>query len=472
MIRDFLTAGYPALYFLTQEPHRAEDVLADDAEGKCTPYGWDCIRGIRKAGSLKVEEAITDPVEAMKWLNDQSDTILFAHNFHLFMTSSMPDVLQGIQNGIQPWKSRGSCLCVIAPTINLTPEVEKLFFAIDFPLPDEARLTQIQVELSQTEGVSVETNAQSILAAKGLTEFEAETAFAYSLATRGSFNASVVSKAKAQMIKKSGLMQFWPPEDPKNIGGLGQFKNYFAKRIEAFEPGSMKPQPKALLFVGVPGTGKSLTAKALASMIGWDLINLDLTAVKDSLVGESERKMRQATSVIDAFGRAVVWIDEIDKVLGGSKVASQTGDVTGSMMGILLTWMQETKAQVLIAATANRVDALPPEFLRRFNAIFYVDTPTLEERREIIPIMNAKYKAEIPLEMAERLEGYTGAEIETLAEDSLFDGVEKALKAIVPITRTSKEDVEALRAWAANRARPANSLSQETPEGTRRLKLL
>ncbi|MHC1728552.1 MAG: AAA family ATPase [Syntrophobacteraceae bacterium] len=469
MIRDYLTAGYPALYFVTQEPHRAEEVLAKQAEGKCAPYAWDCLRGIRKAGSLKVEETVYDPTDAMRWLNDREDTILFMHNLHLFM-AEIPEVKQAIQNGVQYWKSKGSCLCVVAPEIKLTIEVEKFFFVLDFPLPDEDRLAQIQTELSQTDGVYVETSPAATLAAKGLTEFEAETAFSFSLATKGVFDPRVVSRAKAQMIKKSGFLEFWEPGDPKDVGGLGGFKDWFAPRLESYLPGSIKPPPRAVLFVGVPGTGKSLTAKAMAAMIGWDLIRFDITATKDSLVGRSERNMRQAMSIIDGFGRAVVWIDEIEKALGGAGAANKTGDVTGNQLGILLTWMQETKSQILVAATANRVDILPPELLRRFDEIFYVDAPVLAERLEIIPIMNRRFNTEIPLEMAGLMEGWTGAEIEKLARASLFEPVESAVKCIVPITKTSKEVVEALRAWAANRARPANSPNEEVLEG-RKLKL-
>ncbi|MCE5333749.1 MAG: AAA family ATPase [Desulfobacteraceae bacterium] len=469
MIREYLTAGYPALYFLTQEPHRAEEMLGEEAKDKCVPFAWDCNRGIRKAGSLKVEEALLDFVQAASWLNEQTDTILFAHNLHRFM--DVPEYIQAIQNGVQLWKSRGNCLCVIAPVLTLPPELEKFFFAIDFPLPDETRLAQIQTELSQTDGIYVETNPAATLAAKGLTEFEAETAYAYALATKGAFDPRVISSAKAQMIKKSGFLEFKAPEDPQLLGGLGRFKKWLAPRLEAFTPQSTLPRIRALLFAGVPGTGKSLTAKCLANMIGWDLIRMDLTGMKDQYVGESERKTRLACQIIEAFGRCVVWLDEIEKILGGSGQAAQ-GDVSASMLSILLTFMQETKAEVLLACTANRAYTLPGELLRRFNEIWFVDTPTLSERIEIIEIMNRKWKANIPIELASKLEGYTGAEIEKLTEASFFESPESALKRIVPVTKSSKEDVDRIRQWAAGGASPANTPEEESvSETTRRLKL-
>jgi hypothetical protein len=469
MIREYLTAGYPALWMLTQEPHRAEEILAKESDGKCEAYAWDCLRGIRKAATLKVEEQAFDPTVTMNWLSDQQDTILFAHNLHMFM--EIPEVKQAIQNGVQVWKSKGNCLCAISPSINLPPEVEKFFFVIDFPLPDEERLEQIQTELSQMDGVYVNVNPIATAAAKGLTEFEAETAFAFSLATKNEFDPRIVSNAKAQMIKKSGTLQFWPPEDPNTLGGLGLFKKWFEPRLEAFQPDSKKPPPRAILFAGVAGCGKSLTAKVLANMIQWDLIRFDLTAMKNQFVGETERKTREAWRIAEAFGRVVIWIDEIEKIFGGSGSNQQTGDTSTSMLSILLTNMQESKAQILLAATANRAYTLPAELLRRFDEIFFVDTPTLPERREIIAIMNKKWNVKIPIEWASKLDGYTGAEIEKLARSCIFESYETAIKRIVPVTKSGKSDVEAIRAWAQGGATPANTPDDEGSVEGRKLKL-
>jgi len=183
------------------------------------------------------------------------------------------------------------------------------------------------------------------------------------------------------------------------------------------------------------------------------------SAPKGSLVGESERKIRQATATIDAFGKAVVWLDEIDKVFSGIKSSGHTdGGTTSGMFGHFLTWMQETRSPVLIMATANNISELPPEFMRagRFDAMFFVDIPTLAERFEIIRIMNARYGSQIPVEYAENLQGWSGAEIEQLAKDSLFDGLAAAFESIVPLSRTMKEEITALRDWAKTRARRAN----------------
>jgi SpoVK/Ycf46/Vps4 family AAA+-type ATPase len=229
---------------------------------------------------------------------------------------------------------------------------------------------------------------------------------------------------------------------------------------------------KGLLLVGIPGTGKSLSSKATASILGWPLIRLDIGSLKNSLVGESERRIRQATHVIDAFGKAVIWLDEVEKMFSGTRSSGETdGGTTASMFGHFLTWMAETTSPILVMATANNIAQLPPEFLRagRFDATFFVDLPTKPERIEIIKIMNRKWKSDIPIEYADKLTGYTGAEIEQLAKDSLFDGLETAFKSLVPLSRTMREDITTLREWAKTRARFANTQEDE-PDKKRKLR--
>jgi SpoVK/Ycf46/Vps4 family AAA+-type ATPase len=181
-------------------------------------------------------------------------------------------------------------------------------------------------------------------------------------------------------------------------------------------------------------------------------------------VGESEQRIRQATATIDAFGKAVVWLDEIEKTFSGVKSSGRTdGGTTSAMFGHFLTWLQETKSPILVMATANNIQELPPEFLRagRFDAMFFVDVPTIEERGQIIDIMNKRYSSEIPTEYGEKLKGWTGAEIEQLAKDSLFDGLEAAFESIVPLSKTMKEEITALQEWARTRARKANRSEQD-----------
>ncbi len=464
-IQSYLKAGYPALHVITQEAERATLTIAAEGWSK---YSWDCLRGITDPGTGRTLEDVYDPLAALKWLGGKADTILVVQNFHHFLGSV--EIIQEIQNGLAIWKAQGSCLVIVGPPIAFPPEITKFFTSLEFRLPSLRELLRLQEELGESVGVSPEPAA--VEAARGLTEFEAETAFALSLVREKRFCPEIITRQKMQMIRRTGLMEFWPPVPVDQVGGLDLLKSYIHNRKTAFEPGNEHlPKPKALLLVGIPGTGKSLTCKAAASILGWPLIRLDISALKGSLVGESERNIRLATSTIDAFGRAVVWLEEVEKALSGVKSSGRTdGGTTSSMFGHLLVWLQETRSPILVMATANSISELPPEFLRagRFDAMFFVDLPNAEERRQIIGIMNNRYGSDIPEGYADRLQGWTGAEIEQLAKDSLFDGLDQALEAIVPLSKTMKEEIEALTDWARTRARRAGQ--PDTPDSGKKIR--
>lgn len=467
MIKEYLKAGYPALCLLTQEPQRAEQKLPCDG---WRFFAWDCIRGIRDLENNKIIDEIHDPVEAVKWLNGFQDTVLLTHNLHLFL--EIPEVLQAIQNGYR-WKSTGCTLIMISPVIKMRPEVENFFHVIDLPLPNDDELFTLQIEMGKE--LKIKPNRKAARAGKGLTEFEIETAYALSLIKKGYFSTRIITTQKGQMIRKSGLMEFWSPAAIEDVGGLGNLKLFIENRSRAFSPeNETLPRPKGILLVGIPGTGKSLSCKATASILGWPLIKLDIGGLKNSRVGESERRMRQATHVIDAFGEAVVWIDEIEKAFSGVQSSGETdAGTTASMFGHFLTWMSETKTSVLVMAAANNIKQLPPEFMRagRFDATFFVDLPEKSERLDIIKIMNRKYKTDIPLKYADKLSGYTGAEIEQLAKDSMFDGLDEAFNNLVPLSRSMREEINSLKEWSKTRARIANTL-KPGPQKQRKIRAL
>ena len=466
-LQNYLKAGYPGFYIETEEPLRAISSLET---ANWQSFSWDCLRGLTERETGRIMEDLPDPLAAIRWLGERSETVLIVQNFHYFFPSV--EIIQEIQNSIPIWKASGCCLAMVGPPARLPQEIEKFFSILDFRLPTLDDLRRIQQELAESVGVDIAEDA--VEAALGLTEFESETAFALSLVLKKRFCANIVTQQKTQMIRRTGLMEFWPPVPENMVGGLDLLKRYLSNRKKAFEPGNEHlPKPKALLLVGIPGTGKSLSCKAAASIFGWPLIRLDISSLKGSLVGESERKIRQATATIDAFGRAVVWLDEIDKAFGGVKSSSKTdGGTTASMFGHFLTWMQETTSPVLVMATANNIKDLPPEFMRagRFDAMFFVDLPTVKERLEIMEIMNDRYSTQIPESHADDLNGWTGAEIEQLAKDSLFDGLDEALKTIVPLSKTMKEEIGALQQWATTRARRASMPEERQTKSVRRIK--
>lgn len=466
MIQQHLRAGFPALALLTHEPSRALREVSETTPEGWRILAWDCLSGITDVRDSTRLSDTPDPVEAIRILDKARDTVLVAKNLHLFLES--PEVIQAIQDGAERWKATGSCLIMLAPYYPVQPELEKTFTLVDLPLPSQAELAVMQMDLAESTGV--EPNTEAVLAARGMTESEAEAAFAMCLVREGRFAPEVISDLKSSTLRKSGLLEAWEPAAISDVGGLEGLKNFIANRAVSLQEGqSHLPRLKSLILVGVPGCGKSLCCKAVASLLNWPLLRLDLSRLKGSLVGESERKMGEAIRIIEAFGQCVVFIDELEKGFAGSRSSGETdGGVTSNLLGTWLTWMQETRAPVLIMATANAVTSLPPEMLRagRWDGMFFVDLPTSAERREIMAVMNRRYGTEIPLEAAELLDGYSGAEIEQLVKDSLFDGWNFALASLVPLSRTMREDLTALREWAGSRARLANT--PEVDEGPSR----
>jgi SpoVK/Ycf46/Vps4 family AAA+-type ATPase len=261
------------------------------------------------------------------------------------------------------------------------------------------------------------------------------------------------------------------------VGGLQHLKAWLTRRGAAFSEAARRfglPEPKGLLLLGVQGCGKSLTAKAVAGQWRLPLLRLDMGRIFSGLVGSSEENLRRAIRVAESVAPVVLWVDEIEKGLSGSQSSGQVdGGVSARVFGGLLTWLQEKTAPVFVVATANRIDALPPELLRkgRFDEIFFIDLPTPRERRDILAIHVQKRRRDpkaFDLEaLAARTEGFSGAELEAVLVSALYDAfaeggelsqrhLERAVAETLPLSVTMREDIDQLRAWAATRTRPAS----------------
>ena len=464
-LSDYLNAGFPAIMLITPEYDRAAYLVSKSGSWKT--FTWDCVTGIRQTKGKVVAEDVVHPVEALTWLKGMRDTVLLCNNLHFFLNDI--ELVQAILAAIPMLKTAGNCLMGVGPATSLRPELEKYFIMHDLPLPDESELEKLQAELA---GSVAKPDRQSAYSAKGLTEFEAEGAFALSLFQHRSFSAQTVAVVKEQLIRKSGMLECYAPVPASELGGLDPLKAYITSRAQAFLAGSTLPRLKSLLLVGIPGCGKSLVCKTVSSQLSWPLIRLDIGALKGSLVGESEKRIRAATRIIDAVGEAVIWLDEIEKQFAGARSdGSLDAGVMSGMFAHWLTWMQETTAPVLIMATANNISSLPPEFLRagRFDKIWFVDLPSLPEREEILRIMNERYGTGIPLSYAEKLEAYSGAEIESFVKNSCFVGEERALEEIIPLSRLMRTEIEAIRNWGKTRATCANT-PDHGPEWVRKIR--
>ena len=256
-------------------------------------------------------------------------------------------------------------------------------------------------------------------------------------------------------------------EAPENVGGLAVLKDWLLLRERAFTQDARDfglPSPKGIALIGIPGTGKSLTAKMIADLWHLPLLRLDVGALFGSLVGESEERTRRALSLAETISPCILWVDEIEKAF-----AFGSGDAGTSqrVFAHLLTWMQDKTSPCFVVATANNIAALPPELLRkgRFDEIFFLDLPTIEERREIFTVHLKKRRcipAEFDLDtLARESEGYVGAEIEQTIIDAMYRAFSENMRRVttadillcmktqVPLSVSQRETVAALRAWLA-----------------------
>jgi SpoVK/Ycf46/Vps4 family AAA+-type ATPase len=297
------------------------------------------------------------------------------------------------------------------------------------------------------------------------------------------------------VIARERILEWFDPLPGglSSVGGLDALKTWLTSRSSAYSPQARAyglPAPKGVLLVGVPGCGKSMTAKAVATAWNAPLLRLDLGALKSKFVGESEANLRRAFRVIESVGRCVVWVDEIEKALQGATSGSADGGVSADALGALLSWMQDRTSEAFVIATANNVESLPPELLRkgRFDELFFVDLPNVIERAAVVQAaLRSHGRGEAAIDaaaVANVCDRFTGAEIASLVPEALFvafgDGgreittadLIEAARNIVPLAETAPEKIERVRNWAKGRARPATSMAGSPTERRKQVRAL
>jgi len=455
----------------THEETRAISRLSQEAEGY-NIFSWDIVGGLadHQTGQSRQMADPLAPLNAVATLPESS--ILFLKDFHRFIEAV--EVIRTVKNLIPVLKATDRHVVIVSPILNIPVELEKDITILDFQLPTISDLLATAQRIVSENELSVQVDERAISAGKGLTLHEAENAMALSLVQEKIFSKKVVEAEKLQAIRKSGLMELYEPVPEDQLGGLDPLKRYIKNRKRGFEDDRL-PTPKGILLVGLPGAGKSLTAKVTASVLDFPLIRLDISSLKGSLVGESEAKMRQSLNLIDAVSPCVVWIDEIEKSLGGVQSSNRTdGGTTSAMFGHLLTWMQESQSPKYIIATCNDIDDLltisQGALLRRFDDVFFVDLPSQSERQEIFSIMNQRYRTDFDPSLASKMEGWTGAEIEKFVISAIYDGEDEAFTNVKPIYLQNREKIEKAREWAKFNARLANGDGQAQKSG-RKIKM-
>ena len=510
-LRQLIRARFPMLYIQTPEESRVLDAIVKAFAGSSVRrrevYTWSVTNGLAALGDAGSPDTRTPgaALAAAAKLDLASVVVLF--DLHPWLgTPNQPadpnlirqlrDIAQQYRDGSQP-----RMLILVSPLLRIPPELENTITVVPFPLPGEPRMRELLTAMidansaSQSVQIDVDDSAKDRIArgALGLTLAEAENAFARAMANDNRLDEAdipVVLDEKRQIIRRSGVLEVVTSElRLEDIGGLANLKKWLVKRTGAWSAEAARyalPAPKGALVTGVPGCGKSMTAKAMASAWSIPLIRLDIGKVFAGLVGASEENMRKALDTAEAIAPCVLWIDEIEKGFASASGERDSG-TSARVFGSFLTWMQERVKPVFVIATANDISKLPPEFMRkgRFDEIFFIDLPTTAERIDIFALhLGSRLRkgpdlGSLPVTdallagLAAETEGFTGSEIEQVVISACFDAFDgrrpltpddlrHAISTTVPLSVTQAEDIAALRAWADLRAVSASTVADRS----------
>ncbi|MCM1984144.1 AAA family ATPase [Lyngbya confervoides] len=469
-----LRARYPLIYIPTQEEERVEQAIAVCAQhlNNRLVYYWDFVDGYQgNPNDLGVGKR--NPLQALEFLDRVSGAAIFVlRDFHRFLDDVA--VARKLRNLGRALKAKPQNIVILAPDLHIPAGLSEVIHVVDFPLPGYEDIQAELTRLQQSTGSSLTPQAlnELVRACQGLSLERIRRVLARAIATQGQVSAEdvdLILEEKQQSIRQTQILDFFPTqENMSDIGGLDQLKDWLLRRGGAFSEQARQyglPHPRGLLLVGIQGTGKSLTAKAIAHHWHLPLLRLDVGRLFAGLVGESESRTRQMIQLAEALAPCVLWIDEIDKAFAGFEGRGDAG-TSSRVFGTFITWLAEKTSPVFVVATANNIQRLPPEILRkgRFDEIFFVGLPTQQERQEIFEVQIQRLRPHnLQAYDIERLAAetpdFSGAEIEqSLIEamhlgfsqnrDFTTDDILESASQIIPLARTAQDQVQMLQDWA------------------------
>ncbi|MGK7918816.1 MAG: AAA family ATPase [Trichodesmium sp.] len=472
-----LRSRHSIIYIQTREEERVENTITELAkkQGNRAVYIWDFVEGYQNnpndigfgkrnpLQSLELVEKLPEPAPAIFILRD----------FQRFLEDI--SISRKLRNLAKKLKSQPKNLVILAPQISVPEDLSEFITIIEFPLPNSQEISQEVERLFLAMGQSIEKRLldEVVRAAQGLSIERIRRVLAKAIATHGELqlnDVDLILEEKRQTIRQTQILDFYAAhENISDIGGLDNLKEWLLRRGGAFSERARQyglPHPRGLLLVGIQGTGKSLTAKAIAHHWHLPLLRLDVGRLFGGLVGESESRTRQMISLAEALAPCVLWIDEIDKGFAGLRSQGDAG-TTSRVFGTFITWLAEKTSPVFVVATANNIQALPPEILRkgRFDEIFFVGLPNQAERKAIFEVHLSRLrphnlKSYDMERLAYETPDFSGAEIEQSLIEAMHIGfsqnreftnedILESASQIIPLARTAEEQIKFLQDWAA-----------------------
>lgn len=524
-LSNLFKARFPIVYIPTWEEVRAVKILADIAsEGDLIKtvrkvYVWTQTKGMGVYDYAtntvnRYESETIFPVDALDYVNKTKEPALFIFkDFHVYFGAgnSKPDytLIRKLRDSVDELKNSvvPKNIILISPSVVLPADLQKDVSIVEMGLPTVEEIeetldnmieanrdnSKIQIVFNRDNNGNELEKRSLCESALGLTISEVENALARAMVEHGRLSIEerdIIQEEKCQIIKKTGILEFVKSDlSIDDIGGLQNLKNWLRKRERFWQKGNYAaqynlPAPKGILITGVPGCGKSLTAKAISALWRLPLLRLDMGKIFSGIVGSSEENMRKAIQTAEAVSPSILWIDEIEKGFRGATGPSGDSGTTTRIFGTFLTWMQEKTEPVFVVATANNISDLPPELLRkgRFDEIFFVDLPTSNERKTIFKLHLSKRLTNSAVaskttindalldKLASETEGFSGAEIEQIVIAALFEAfsdskprplyeedLHKTIHNMVPLSKTQSEQIMQIRNWANVRAVAATS---------------
>ncbi|CAD5948926.1 putative AAA domain-containing protein ycf46 [Planktothrix tepida] len=477
-LKLLLRSRYAIIYIPTLEEERVETAIKQAAkeQGNRAVYVWDFVDGYQEGNPNDLGAGKRNPLQALEFIEklpEAMPAIFVLRDFHRFLEDI--SVSRKLRNLARNLKSQPKNLIIISPQVSIPSDLSEVLTVLEFPLPNKTEIKTEVERLLMATGHPIEPRLldEMVRSFQGLSLERIRRILAKAIATHGELQADdleLILEEKRQTIRQTQILDFYAAqENISDIGGLDNLKDWLLRRGGAFSERARQyglPYPRGLLLVGIQGTGKSLTAKAIAHHWHLPLLRLDVGRLFAGLVGESESRTRQMIQLAEALAPCVLWIDEIDKAFSGVDGKGDSG-TTNRVFGTFITWLAEKTSPVFVVATANNIQSLPAELLRkgRFDEIFFVGLPYQEERKAIFEVHLSKLRPQsIKNYDIERLAyetpDFSGAEIEqTLIEamhigfsqnrDFTTDDILEAASQIVPLARTAKEQIQFLQDWAA-----------------------